>query len=82
MRLTAPALVAALLATAAHAQQFRISRPEVEHAEDVDFTAFSHYAWKSSQDPGDDPAAHATVVFEIAGPVITRVTLRLAGESV
>lgn len=65
MRLTAAALAAISLASAGHAQELRITRPEVEHADDVDFAAFGSYAWKPSQDPGDDRAMHATLVFEI-----------------
>lgn len=65
MRLTTTALAAILIAAAGQAQEFNITRPEVDYAHDVDFAAFSTYGWKPSQDPGDDPAAHATLVFEI-----------------
>jgi hypothetical protein len=67
MRGVTLAVLLALVVPAAFAQEFRITRPEIEHAEGVDFGSFQRYAWKSTQDPGSDEAAHATLVFDIDG---------------
>jgi len=58
-------MVLILLATPLIAQEFKITRAKVDYAKDLDFAAFHTYAWKPSQDPGENEAAHATVVFHI-----------------
>jgi len=49
----------------AQTQAFRITRPKIEHAADVDFGKFATFAWKPSQDAGGDAAAHTAFVFDI-----------------
>jgi hypothetical protein len=65
MKPAAAALALVLSTPWVRAQEFEITRATIDHAEDVDFGAFESYAWKASQDPGENDAPHAALVFHI-----------------
>jgi hypothetical protein len=65
MKLAGLVSLIAMASAPSPAQEFQITRAEVDHVRGVDFAAFPTYAWKASQDPGDDQAEHAALVFAI-----------------
>jgi len=72
-----------LVASAASAQEFKISKgPEVkvDQAEDTDFKAFKTFAWLETQEPVDNPANHVRITYAVERELVKKGLKKLATD--
>jgi hypothetical protein len=52
-------------APAAHAQQFKLPRVDVDYDEEVDFRSFKTYSWKDTEPVAQDPQMHTRIMWYV-----------------
>jgi len=57
--------VAALLAPAAGAQQFKMPRVDLDYDKQVDFSSFKTFSWKDNEPVATTPGMHARIVWYV-----------------